>query len=198
VSLSDAVDLLAFGRAKISIGLSDIDEQATQLRAGIAIINAGIEGKVELLGTPCERLQTHPHLLRQTSHRIVIGSEILPDLIPVPFGGRDWLGPRRYADEYAEIGHAPHSVSFCDVRVERQSLRKWLTTVSAKGPGLREADVTKLVLGEKDKNPLTSIDQIVKTVRSKDPLFPRDRIREIAREMGVKGRRGAPRKNSAG
>jgi DNA-binding MarR family transcriptional regulator len=135
VSLSDAVDLLAFGRAKISIGLSDIDEQATQLRAGIAIINAGIEGKVELLGTPCERLQTHPHLLRQTSHRIVIGSEILPDLIPVPFGGRDWLGPRRYADEYAEIGHAPHSVSFCDVRIERATLRKWLTTVSAKGPG---------------------------------------------------------------
>jgi hypothetical protein len=72
-----------------------------------------------------------------------------------------------------------------------------LTTVSTKAPGLREADVTKLVLGEKEKNPFTSIDQIVKTVRSKDPLFDRDRIREIAREMGVKGRRGAPRKNSA-
>ena len=60
----------------------------------------------------------------------------------------------------------------------------------------READVTKLVLGEKEKSPFASIDQIVKTVR-KDPLFPRDRIREIAREIGVKGRRGAPRKNSA-
>jgi hypothetical protein len=57
---------------------------------------------------------------------IVIGSETLPDLIPVPFGGRDWLGPCRYADEFAEIGHAPHSVSFCDVRVERATLRKWL------------------------------------------------------------------------
>ena len=87
-------------------------------------------------------------------------------------------------------------MSFCDVRVERASLLKWLTTVSTKAPGLREADVTKLVLGEKEKNPFASIDQIVKTVRSKDPLFPRDRIIEIAREIGVKGRR-APRKNSA-
>ncbi len=194
---ADVVDLLAFGPAKMAIGLSDIDEHATYLRAGVAIINAGVEGKVELVGTPCERLQTHPHLLRQTGHRIVIGSERLLDLIPVPFGGRDWLGPRRYADEYAEIGHAPQSVSFCDVRVERATLLKWLTTVSTKVPGLREADVTQLVFGEKEKNPLTSIDQIVKTVRSKDPLFPRDRIREIAREVGVKGRRGAPRKNSA-
>jgi hypothetical protein len=194
---ADVVNLLAFGPAKIAIGLSDIDEHATQLRAGIAIITAGIEGKVELVGTPCERLQTHPHLLRQTGHRIVIGSETLLDLIPVPIGGRDWLGPRRYANEYAEIGHAPQSVSFCDIRVERETMLKWLTTVLTKGPGLKEADVTQLVIGEKEKNPVTSIDQIVKTVRSKDPLFPRDRIREIAREMGVKGRRGAPRKNSA-
>jgi len=119
---------------------------AAQLRAGIAIVNAAIEGKVELVGTPCERLRTQPHLLRQTGHRIVIEAETLHDLKPVPFGGRDWLGPRRYADEYAEIGHAPHSVSFCDVRVERASLLKWLTTVSTKAPGLREADVTKLVL----------------------------------------------------
>ena len=194
---ADVVDLLAFGRAKIAIGLSDIDETTTQLRAGIAIINAAIERKVELVGTPCKRLLTDPHVLRKTGHRIVIESETLHDLKPVHFGGRDWLGPRRYADEYAEIGHAPHSVSFCDVRVERASLLNWLTMVSTKAPGLREADVTKLVLGEKEKNPFTSIDQIVKTVRSKDPLFDRDRIREIAREMGVKGRRGAPRKNSA-
>jgi hypothetical protein len=194
---ADLVDLLAFGPAKMAIGLSDIDEHAAQLHAGMAIINAAIESRIKLVGTPCKRLQTHPHLLRQTGHRIVIESETLHDLKPVPFGGRDWLGPRRYADEYAEIGHAPHSVSFCDIRVERASLLNWLTTVSTKAPGLREADVTKLVLGEKEKNPFASIDQIVKTVRSKDPLFPRERIREIAREMRVEGRRGRPRKNSA-
>jgi len=194
---ADVVDLVAFGRAKMAIGLSDIDEHAAQLRAGIAIVNAAIEGKIKLVGTPCERWQIQAHLLRQTGHRIAIESETLHDLIPVPFGGRDWLGPRRYADEFAEIGHAPHSVSFCGVMVERTSLLKWLTTASIKAPGLREADVTELVLSEKGKNPSVSIDKIVKLVQSKDPLFPRERIREIAREMGVEGRRGRPRKNSA-
>jgi hypothetical protein len=108
-----------------------------------------------------------------------------------------WLGPRRYADEYAEVGHAPHSGSFCGVMVERTSLLKWLIAASIKAPGLREADVTELVLSEKWKNPSVSIDKIVKLVQSKDALFPRERIRDIAREMSVKGRRGRPRKNSA-
>jgi hypothetical protein len=149
-----------------------------------------------LIGTPCERLVTHPHRLRRTGHRITIGSATLPDLIPVPFGGRDWLGPRLYADEYAEIGHAPQSVSFCEVMVDRQSLLGWLTTVSTKAPQLREADVTKLVLGEK-MNPSVSIAKIVKMVQAKDPLFPREQIREIARKSGVEGKRGRPPKNSA-
>ena len=197
LAIADVVDLVAFGPAKVAIDLTDTDEHAAQLRAGIAIINAAIEGRIKLVGTPCERLQTHPHLVRQTGHRIAIGSETLHDLIPVPFGGRDWLGPRRYADEHAEIGHAPHSVSICGVMVERTSLLKWLTTASIKAPGLREADVTELVLSEKDMNRCVSIDEIVKLVQSKDPLFPRERIREIAREMGVEGRRGRPRKNSA-
>jgi hypothetical protein len=195
---ADVVDLVAFGRAKMAIGLSDIDEHAAQLRAGIAIINAAIESRIKLAGTPCERLQTHPHLLRQTGHRIAIESETLHDLIPVPFGGRDWLGPRRYADEYAEIGHAPHSVSFCGVMVERTSLLKWLTSASIKAlPGLREADVTELVLSEKEKNPSVGIGKIVKLVQAKDPLFSRERIREIAHKMRVEGTRGRPRKNSA-
>jgi len=194
---ADVAALVAFGSAKMAIGLSDIDEHAAQLRAGIAIINAAIEGTIKLVGTPSERLQTHPHLLRQTGHRIAIGSETLHNLIPVPFGGRDWLGPRRYANDYAETGHAPHSVSFCGVMAERTSLLKWLTTASIKAPGLRDAEVTELILSEKGKNPSVSIDKIVKLVQSKDPLFPRERIRQIAREMGVEGRRGRPRKNSA-
>jgi hypothetical protein len=192
---ADVVDLVAFGPAKVAICRSDIDEHAAQLRAGIAIINAAIESRIKLAGTPCERLQTHPHLLRQ--HRIAIESETLHDLIPVPFGGRDWLGPRRYADEYAESGHAPQSVSFCGVMVERTSLLKWLTTTSIKAPGLREADVTELILSEKGKNPFVSIDKIVKLVQAKGPLFPREQIRQIAHKMRVEGRRGRPRKNSA-
>jgi hypothetical protein len=179
------------------LGLDDASGKPSFFFTGIAIINAAIESRIKLVGTPCERWQITPHLLRQTRHRIAIGSETLHDLIPVPFGGRDWLGPRRYADEYAEIGHAPHSVSFCGVMVERTSLLKWLTTASIKAPGLREADVTELVLSEKGKNPSVSIDKIVKLVQAKDPLFFRERIRQIAREMGVEGRRGRPRKNSA-
>jgi hypothetical protein len=104
--VAEVIALLGFGRGKMAIGLSEIDEHAAQLRAGIALINAAIEGKIKLLGTPCERWVTHPHLLHKTGRRTVIGSGTLPDLIPVPFGGRDWLGPRLYADEYAEIGHA--------------------------------------------------------------------------------------------
>lgn len=168
---ANVVDLVAFGPAKVAIGLSDIDEHAAQLRAGIAIISA-IEGKIKLAGTPCERLRTPPHLLGQTGHRVAIEAETLHDLKPVPFGGRDLLGPRRYADEYAEIGHAQHSVSFCGVMVERASLIKWLTTASIKAPGLSEADVTKLVLSEKETNPSASIDKIAKMVQSKDPLLP--------------------------
>jgi hypothetical protein len=49
-------------------------------------------------------LRTQPHLLRQIGHRIVIEAETLHDLKSVPSGGRDLLGPRRYADEYAESG----------------------------------------------------------------------------------------------
>ena len=56
------VDLVAFGPAKVAIGRPDIDEHAAQLRAGIAIINAAIEGKIKLAGTPCERLQTRTRI----------------------------------------------------------------------------------------------------------------------------------------
>jgi hypothetical protein len=194
---ADVVDLLAFGSAKMAIGLSDLDGRALQLGAGLAIVNAAIEGRLKLVGTPCERWAAQAHLLRQKGPRIAIGSESLQDLVPVPFGGRDWLGPRRYVEEYAEVGHAPRSVSFCEVMVESASLLKLLTALSSKAPRLREADVKKLALGEKEKNPSVSIQKVVETVRSKDPFFPREPIREIARKIGIEGRRGRPRKNSA-
>jgi hypothetical protein len=49
---AEVIDLLAFGPAKMAIGLSEIDEHAAQLRAGIALINAAIDGKIKLIGTP--------------------------------------------------------------------------------------------------------------------------------------------------
>src|ERR1700730_385941 len=67
-----------FGRVRVGKDghRPDIDEHAAQLRAGIAIINAAIEGKIKLVGTPCARWQTEAHLLRLTGHRIAIGSLI--------------------------------------------------------------------------------------------------------------------------
>jgi hypothetical protein len=194
---ADVGDLLAFGTAKMAIGLSDIEEQAAKLRAGIAIINAAVEGAIKLVGTPCERWPVEAHLLRQTGPRVLIESEALEDLIPVPFGGRDWLGPRCYAEAYAKIGHAPQSVRFCEVKIERTSLLKWLSALSTRAPGLSEADVTSLIFNEKTKNPSIGIGTIEQMIRAKDPLFPREPIRNIARKMGIEGRRGRPRKNSA-
>jgi len=43
VSLSDVVELLAFGRNRLPIGLSAIDEHAARLSAGLALIRAGKE-----------------------------------------------------------------------------------------------------------------------------------------------------------
>ena len=49
---ADVAALVAFGPAKVAIDLTDTDEHAAQLRAGIAIINAAIEGTIKLVGTP--------------------------------------------------------------------------------------------------------------------------------------------------
>jgi hypothetical protein len=48
---AEVIDLLACGPAKMAIGLSETDEHAAQLGAGIALINAAIEGKIKLIGT---------------------------------------------------------------------------------------------------------------------------------------------------
>ena len=60
-----------------------------------------------------------------------------------------------------------------------------------------DADVLALVLREKETNPFVGIDEIVKAVRAQDALLTRENVREIARDAGVKGRRGRPKKNSA-
>jgi hypothetical protein len=80
--------------------------------------------------------------------------------------------------------------------VERVFL-KWLTAASAKAPGLTDADVRTLVLAQKEANPSVGVDKIVQAIQANDPLFARERIRAIARELGIQGRRGRPKKNSA-
>jgi hypothetical protein len=194
---AELTDLLAFERAKTAFGLSQIEEEAAKLSAGIALINAAAAGAIKVVGMPCERWPDAPHLLRQTGPRAPIGPDALRDLGPVPFGGRDWLAPRRFAGAYAECGHAPESVSFCEVRIERRSVLKWLSAISARAPGLSEAAVRKFIFSEKAQSSSIGIGAIEQLARSKDPLFPREQVRRIAREIGIEGKRGRPRIKSA-
>ncbi len=198
IPFAEAADVLAFGQTKMAVGLSDLEERAALLRAGLAITRAAAEGQVMLIGVSCERLPAAPHLLRKTGPRIAIGPEVLGDLAPVPYGGRDWLGPRHFAESYAECGHAPQSVRFYEVRIERTSLARWLSALSTKAPGLSEAEVKNLILSEKAKDASIGIGTIEQMVKAKDPLFPRQAVRRFAREIGVEGKRGRRRKNSAG
>ena len=133
--------------------MSRVEEEAERLRAGIAIVDAAGNSEIKLIGTPCERWETQPHLVRQLGPRMRIEPETLRELAPVPFGGCDWLGHRRYAEDYAEMGHAPQSVSFCHVAVERISLLKWLSGVSMRVPGLSEVDDKPHSRGTGEKSP---------------------------------------------
>jgi hypothetical protein len=56
----------------------------------------------------------------------------LADMTLVVDGARDWLGPKRFADEYPEIGQGKDSVSFVGVIVHRESFRRWLVELSGK------------------------------------------------------------------
>jgi hypothetical protein len=103
----DVVDLLAFGPARLSIGLADLEERTARLDAGLALVGAASEGHVKLTGMPCGRNYPEAHILRHLGPRMPIEPEKLRDLVPVPFGGGDWLGPRRYAEDCAAMGHAP-------------------------------------------------------------------------------------------
>ena len=56
----------------------------------------------------------------------------LADMTLVVDGARDRLGPKRFANEYPEIGQGKDSVSFVRVTVHRESLRRWLAELSGK------------------------------------------------------------------
>jgi hypothetical protein len=193
---AEVVKLLVFGPAMMAIGLPRVEEEAERLRAGIAIVDAAGNSEIKLVGTPCERWETQPHLLRQLGPRMRIEPNTLRELASVPFGDHNWLGPRRYAEKYAEMGHAPQSVSFYEVMAERSSLLKWLGSRATQAPRLSETAVRDLILSEKTKDSSLTICASEQLVKTKDPLFPRDTIREIARTVAVMGRRGRRRKSA--
>jgi hypothetical protein len=76
VTLSDAVDMLAFGRDRLPIGLSNIEEHAARLRAGLALMLAGKEGKVTLCGNATFQMEPYRQLLNKT-YRGLKGKETL-------------------------------------------------------------------------------------------------------------------------
>jgi hypothetical protein len=134
VSLSDAVDLLAFGSDLRAIGLSNnnMEEHAARLSAGLALTLAGKEEKVTLCGRATFRLPEFPGGIAPLAMLRKIEPKELANMTLVVDGARDWLGPKRFANEYPEIGQGKDSVSFAGVTVHRESFRRWLVELSGK------------------------------------------------------------------
>jgi hypothetical protein len=131
VALSDVMDLLAFGRDRLPLKFNAIEEMAARFRAGRALAEAARSGKVTLCGYSASRVPHYPGGVRRGSHR-EIDAESCADLTPVIDGERDWLGPTRFADEYAECGQSAESVAFVGVMVHRESLRRSLADLAGK------------------------------------------------------------------
>jgi hypothetical protein len=139
VSLAGAVDLLAFGPARLPIGLSDLAAQAARFRAGLALAHAGRAGKLTFLGQEATRHPSVPEAVQPSGPLREIGAGELYDTSLVIEGVPDWLGPTRFADGYPEVGHAADSVSFAGVKVLRDSFRRWLSELSGKTENKRGA-----------------------------------------------------------
>ena len=70
--------------------------------------------------------------------------------------------------------------------------------IAARGHSLATLYPSKSSLMEVfERRPCLGGQQWSMKVQAKDPLFPRERIRQIAHKMRVEGKRGRPRKNSA-
>jgi hypothetical protein len=142
VSAAEVVDLLAFGPDRASPDFNKIEEMAARFRAGRALAEAAQSVKVTLVGRPAFRLPHHRNggFVDGVADKrpIKIDPASCADLTVVIDGERDWLGPTRYADEYPERGQSIKSVTFIDVTVHRESLRRWLAELADKaGPRKR-------------------------------------------------------------
>jgi len=132
VSIADVVSLLAFGPDLMPIGLNAVEENAARYQAGLALINAAGDAKVTLGGRGTFRLPHFPGGLAPVTGLMKIGPEFLLDMTLVIDGARNWIGPRRFADEFPEQGQATESVTFVDVVVHRESLRRWLADLTGR------------------------------------------------------------------
>jgi hypothetical protein len=93
VSLSDAVDLLAFGPGRLAIGLNSLEEHAARLRAGLALMRAARDAKVIFFGKTTFRLPQSPGQIAPPSALRRLEPTGLAGMTLVIDGARDWLGP---------------------------------------------------------------------------------------------------------
>lgn len=131
VGLGDAVDLLAFGADMKPVGLDDLEARAQRLCAGLALMNAATSGEVEIYGHATYRMPDFPpYGIAPMARLWKIDRDVLGGSTLVIDGARDWLGPRRFADEYPEVGIAPESVTHAGVSVHKASFRDWIAKIA--------------------------------------------------------------------
>jgi hypothetical protein len=190
IPLVQVLDVVASRESRGSIEL--VDEQAVLFSVCICILEAAAKSRIRLFGTPCRRSIKTPHRLEQAESRIEIEAPVAATLSPVLDGDSDWLGPSEYARTFELNGHAPGSVSFSRVVVDRKSLLSWLSEHPKRTLSEREVE-EKIRAAQRERTDL-SIGEIVRKIRTEDPYWPRDQIAAIAKRNGVFGQRGRPKK----
>jgi hypothetical protein len=171
-----------------------VEERAARLSACIGILKAAATGRIKLYGTPCRRSIKMPHELEDAESLIEIEAPVAATLSPVLDGDSDWLGPLEYALDFERNGHAPESVRFCEVGVDRSSLLNWLSEPSA--AELSEKDVAEMFRAAQRDTPGQGIDKIAPQIQKLDPYWTRDAIRKAAEKSNIVGRRGRPKKSA--
>jgi hypothetical protein len=132
--------------------------------------------------------------LEEAETRIEIEPPDIATLLPVLDGKSDWLGPSEYALSFEQNGHAPDSVRFCRVVVDRKSLLNWLSEPVT--PVLSGSEVAEKILAAQRETPGLGIDKISPEIQKLDPYWNRDAIRKVAEQFKIVGRRGRPKKSA--
>jgi hypothetical protein len=132
VPIAEVVNFLAFGAGLMPVGVDPFEAHVMRLRAGLAVFSAAAKDKVAIFGFATGRLPRFPGGLVPFGTFWKIEPADLADMTLVIDGSPDWIGPRKFADEFPERGHALESVKFAGAAVHRASLSRWLGELSNK------------------------------------------------------------------
>jgi hypothetical protein len=194
-------ELLPFGRVLDAVasrgrsGSNDlVEERAARLSVCISILETAARSSIRLYGTPCRRSIKAPRELEEAESCIEIEASVAATLSPVLDGDGDWLGPVEYALNFERNGHAPDSVRFSRVVVDRKSLLSWLSEPLT--AVLSGNDVAEMIRAAQRDTPGLGIDKIAPQIQKLDPYWTRDAIRKAAEESNIVGRRGRPKKSA--